>query len=131
MPSMLKAPVDPEAGHVLFATAPPGAQATIPATVTIGLIGGRDDVARLLRRGTATRSPGATAGAAGAFANLAPGYYEVTFTGATVLHQRRRHLRVSDHDVQCPTGSRGCSCRSSQGFLTAPVAVNCAPSAAE
>ncbi len=130
MPSMLKAPIDPEAGHVVFATAAPGTPATIPATVTVGLIGG-PTMRPVYFDASGNTVAGATAGAAGAFANLAPGYYELTFTGPTVSCSNVGGTYGYPITTYMSNGLARLLVPIVQGFLTAPVAVSCSPSAAE
>jgi hypothetical protein len=128
MPSVLKAPVDPEAGHVVFATEPPGAQATIPATVTVGLIGG-PSMSPVYFDASGDTVSGASAGAAGAFANLAPGYYELTFSGTSVSCDNVGGTYGYPVTAYGSDGLARLLVPIVQGFLTAPVAVRCSPSA--
>jgi hypothetical protein len=130
MATMLKSPVDSAAGHVVFATATPGHQASTPATVAIGLIG-QTTTAPVYFDTNGDPVPGANAGATGAFANLAPGYYEATFAadgvdcsdvGGTYGYPITAYASGGLARLMVPVV---------EGFLTAPVAVSCTTRAAQ
>jgi hypothetical protein len=130
MASMLNVPMDAAAGHLLFAMAPPGSWVATPATVTARLIGAATTTPVYFdANGDAT--PGASAGTAGAFANLPPGYYETTFAGDSVSCAIVGGTYGYPITAFAESGVARLLVPVVEGFLTTPVAVSCKPAAAQ
>jgi len=130
MPDMLKAAIDPAAGHFLFATAAPGRDATTAATVTVGTIGG-PTTAPVYFDASGNPTLGANEGSEGAMANLSPGYYEVTFRGTNVSCVNAGQTYGYPITTYQAAGVARLLVPVVEGFLTAPVAVTCTSSAAQ
>ena len=124
MPSLMSAPIDPASGHVVFSTATPGSRATAAASVTFAPIAG-SPVTPAYFDAEGQPMPGASAGATGAFANLKPGYYEITFAGPSVACSNAGGLYGYPITAYMPDGQARMLVPVVEGFLTAPVAASC------
>ncbi len=99
-------------------------------TVTVASIGG-PSIAPVYFDAAGKPMPGANAGATGAFANLTPGYYEITFGGASVACNDLGGLYGYPITTYTPNGQARMLVPVVEGFLTAPVAASCSPAAAQ
>jgi hypothetical protein len=126
MPNLMGAPIEEASGHVAFASATPGARSIAEPTVTVAPIGGAS-IVPVYFDAEGNPMPGANAGATGAFANLAPGYYEITFAGASVACSDLGGLYGYPITSYTPDGQARMLVPVVAGFLTAPVAASCSP----
>jgi len=126
MSTLMNAPLDPASGHVAFSTSSPGTRATVAATVSFSAIGG-PPVTPVYFDTNGDTMPGANAGTTGAFANVSPGFYEVTFEGASVACKDIGGLYGYPVTMYMPDGLARLVLPVVPGFLTAPVAANCTP----